>query len=242
MREPLIESVEEPEESRKYEAVLRHIENGIIDGSYRAGDSLPPERDLAASLNVGRSAVREAMRVLQTQGIIEASTGRGGGTRVVPQQGDALARILRLYTALHNTGMVDLIETRVALERVSAAEAAMQASKATLSNLNGVMAEMREANSVEAFNPLDTLFHVMVARAGRNGLIAELTVAIREAVRRPILLASLSMDDWTVFKETLCQEHGGILLAISSHQPDLAADRMEAHIRSAYATLKKTGM
>ncbi|MDR1833556.1 MAG: FCD domain-containing protein [Propionibacteriaceae bacterium] len=238
-------SEDQPEalaENRKYEVVLRHIENGILDGSYRSGSLLPPERDLAAALNVGRSAVREALRVLQTQGLIESSAGRGGGTRVVSAQGDALARIFRLHLAVAGKGLTDLIETRVALERVSAAAAAQSASPATIANLQAVLDEMRQADHVEAFNPLDTLFHVLVARAGRNDLVADLTVAIREAVRRPILVSSQNMDDWHTFKLRLCREHEAILEAIAASNPTAAADRMESHIRGAHVDLTAVGM
>jgi DNA-binding FadR family transcriptional regulator len=236
-----METPEITEDSRKYELVLRHIENGILDGAYHAGDYLPPERDLATSLNVGRSAVREAIRVLQTQGLIESSIGRGGGTRVVSAQGNALARILRLHLSVAGNSMTDLIETRVALERVSAAAAARNASRATVANLADVVTAMREAPVVEVFNPLDTLFHVLVARAGQNNLVADLTVAIRDAVRHPILESSQRMGDWPSFKLQLCQEHAAILDAITDGDPPLAADLMEQHIRTAFTALIATG-
>jgi DNA-binding FadR family transcriptional regulator len=138
--------------------------------------------------------------------------------------------------------MSDLIETRVALERVSAASAARFASRSTLASLAAVLAEMDEAATVEIFNPLDTLFHVLVARAGHNDLVADLTVAIREAVRRPILTSSLRMDDWPTFRLSLVHEHTGILDAITSGSPGRAADLMEEHIRAAYQALNDVGM
>lgn len=222
---------------RTYEVVLHHIETGILDGTYRKGDQLPPERDLAAQLNVGRSAVREAMRVLQTQGLITASTGRGGGTRLTPTQGDALARIFRLHLAIAGSGMTDLTETRVALERASAAMAARRASAETLTQLTDVVGEMAAAESVDTFTDLDTQFHVLIARAGRNDLVADLTVAIRQTVRGPIRAASLEMPDWPGFRVRLVNDHTRILQAIIAGDADEAAEQMEAHIRASYAVL-----
>lgn len=222
---------------RAYEVVLHHIESGILDGTYRKGDQLPPERDLAVQLSVGRSAVREAMRVLQTQGLITASTGRGGGTRLTPAQGDALARIFRLHLAIAGAGINDLTETRVALERSSAATAARRANLRTLRELKATVSGMREADTVDAFNALDTDFHVAVARSGRNDLVADLTVAIRQAVREPIREASLQMADWPRFRLRLIDEHARILDAIVAGKPDEAAAAMEAHIRAAYSDL-----
>lgn len=178
------EGVEEREGLHAYQVVLRHIETGILVGTFHAGDQLPPERDLAAQLGVGRSAVREAMRVLQTQGLITSSTGPGRGTRIAPAQGSALARIFQLHFALSNAGSGDLTETRVALERSSAALAAQRGTPASLQRLRAVVQGMAAAERIDDFNELDTEFHVLIARAGQNQLIADLTVAVRQAVAR----------------------------------------------------------
>lgn len=229
----------EPAELRAYQVVLAHVEAGILDGTYRKGDLLPPERDLAAQLNVGRSAVREAIRVLDTQGLIEASTGRGGGTRLVPAQGDALARIFRLHLAIAGSGISELTETRVALERTSAAVAARQIDLQTLRDLTTTVTAMRTATSIDEFNHLDTVFHVQMARAVRSDLVADLTVAIREAVREPIRTASELMNDWTAFRLTLIADHERILEAIASGDAEEAAAAMETHIRRAYTELAR---
>lgn len=230
----------EPAELRAYQVVLAHVEAGILDGTYRKGDLLPPERDLAAQLNVGRSAVREAIRVLHTQGLITASTGRGGGTRLVPAQGNALARIFRLHLAIADSGINELTETRVALERTSAAVAARRIDLQTLRDLTTTVTQMREVTSIDEFNALDTAFHVQLARAVRNDLVADLTVAIREAVRESIRTASELMPEWTAFRLTLIADHERVLEAIANGDAERAAAAMEDHIRRAYAELAET--
>lgn len=68
---------------KAFEVVLAHVEDRILEGHLRVGSVLPAERNLAVELGVSRTAVREAMRTLQAQGIIESSVGAGGsgGTR-----------------------------------------------------------------------------------------------------------------------------------------------------------------
>lgn len=222
---------------RAYEVVLRYIEAGILEGRYHPGEVLPPERDLAALLNVGRPAVREAMRVLSAQGLIEASAGRGGGTRLISSQGDALARIFRLHLAMAGQGMSDLTETRVALECVSAVAAARNVTDAQLVEIDDVLEQMKLTDWVEAFNALDTEFHVLIARAGSNSLVADLTVAIREALKEPIRQASVEMPDWQAFRLKLIAEHQGIRDAIAAHDSEEAVKRTESHIRGAYSSL-----
>jgi DNA-binding FadR family transcriptional regulator len=220
-----------------YEVVLRHIEAGILAGTHRPGDQLPPERDLAAQLGVSRSAVREAMRVLQTQGLITSSTGPGRGTRIAPARGDALARIFQLHLTLSDAGTADLTETRVALERSSAALAAQRKNPRSLRRLKGLMTAMEGADAVDEFNDLDTDFHVQIARAGQSELIADLTVAIRQAVRETIRTASRGLPNWPEHREELIHEHTEILIAIEAGDPAAAANLVEQHIRRAYVTL-----
>jgi DNA-binding FadR family transcriptional regulator len=234
-----LESINDPVdgEVRAYELVLRYIEAGILEGRYRNGEMLPPERDLAALLNVGRPAVREAMRVLSTQGLIAASAGRGGGTRLVSAQDDALARIFRLHLAVAGQGITDLTETRIALERASVWAAAKNVDPDVLAELDDILQAMHRDDQIESFNSLDTDFHVVIARAGSNALVADLTVAIREAVKDPIREASIEMDDWQSFRLSLIAEHQGIRDSVAAGDCDEAVARIEHHIRRAYHSL-----
>lgn len=230
-------STEERDGLHAYEVVLKHIEAGILAGTHHPGDQLPPERDLAAQLAVSRSAVREAMRVLQTQGLITSSTGPGRGTRIAPSRGDALARIFQLHLMLSDAGTADLTETRIALERSSAALAAQRTNARSVRKLRGLMTAMDDVEEVEEFNDLDTDFHVQIARAGQSELIADLTVGIRQAVREAIRTASLALPDWPEHRDQLRREHGEILMAIEDGDSVAAANLVEQHIRRAYVTL-----
>ena len=220
-----------------YEVVLKHIEAGILSGTHRPGDQLPTERDLATGLGVSRSAVREAMRVLQTQGLITSRTGPGRGTRISPARGDALARIFQLHLSLSDAATADLTETRIALERSSAALAAQRAPPRSLRKLRAVVTAMDEAESVEDFNDLDTDFHVQIARAGQSDLTADLTVALRQAVQEMIRAASSALPDWSVHRAELLREHQAILAAIEAGEAATAASLIEQHIRRAYKDL-----
>lgn len=220
-----------------YEIVLRHIEAGILSGEHRAGDQLPTERDLATQLSVSRSAVREAMRVLQTQGLITSSTGPGRGTRIAPSRGDALARLFQLHLSLSTAADADLTETRIALERSSAALAAQRATPQALRRLQGVIESMEYAESIDEFNKLDTELHVMIARVGGADLTADLTVGMREAARERIRTSSMAMPNWTEHRNKLIAEHQEIITAITNRDSVAASNLVEQHIRQAYRRL-----
>lgn len=223
-------------DTRAHRAALEYLETAILKGEMPVGTQLPPERDLALQLGVSRGAVREAIRELRAQGIVESLPGPGRGTRITSGQTEALARMFRLHLAIATTSIKDLYVARVALEGGTAALAAMHWSASGISELERLLEEMDGATALPAYNELDTQFHVAIAAAAKNPLIGDLTAAIREALRDPILAASEEMGDWQQFRLVLCEQHRGIFDAIARRDAAEASSRMEHHIRhSAHA-------
>ena len=97
---------------KAYELALDHIEEGILSGRYEVGSILPPERELATQLGIGRSSVREAIRALESQGVLDSAVGAGpaSGTRVTSDQSRALTRLLKLHVSLGKYPVDDVVE------------------------------------------------------------------------------------------------------------------------------------
>lgn len=228
------------ERSRAYELVVDRIEEQILDGALRVGDRLPAERDLAPMLGVSRAAVREAIRSLEAQGVLSSAVGAGqvGGTVVAAMPSLALTRLLRLHVALANFPMNDVVEARVMLERFSAGLAAERASAEHLKAIEVPLDEMDDVSiDQETFNQLDTQFHVAVAEAGGNRLVADMTIAIRDSMHAPILRAYAEVADWQNMAGRLRSQHRAVFEAIREHDSQRASDLLEEHIRSAYRSL-----
>jgi GntR family transcriptional regulator, transcriptional repressor for pyruvate dehydrogenase complex len=224
---------------RTYELVLDRIEAQIVSGALTAGERLPPERELAAMLGVSRPAVREALRILEAQGAIRSQVGKGpdSGTTIDRLPSDALARLMRLHVALGSFPLEDVVETRVVLERASVVLACRNARPQDLANMRADLAAM-DATDVdrETFNQRDTDFHVALADAGGNRLMSDVTRAIRESVRMPILAGFSAMPEtgaqgWRQVRDGLRADHHAIFAAVEAGQGDKAAARLEAHIR-----------
>ncbi|MDO5066831.1 MAG: GntR family transcriptional regulator [Propionibacteriaceae bacterium] len=226
------------DERKAHQVALDHIESELLTGNYPVGTKLPPERELAEQLGVSRGAVREAIRVLQAQGILESLPGPGRGTRTIAGHTEALGKLLRLHLAVTTTSAADLTETRSALERVTASLAARHRDTAALSRMAELVARMDDEEDLTPFNLLDTEFHLEIAQAARHSFIGDLTCAIRLALRDPIHRASVAMPNWQDLRATLCTQHRGILEAVTDGDQESAAERMDEHIRSAYAILK----
>ena len=227
-------------QAKAYELVVDRIEEQILSGALRVGDRLPAERDLASMLGVSRAAVREAIRSLEAQGVLTSAVGvgRDGGTTISSLPSQALTRFLRLHVALANFPMPDVIEARVMLERGSVRLASRHANPEQLAQLRALMEAMAaEELPREQFNELDSEFHIALAQAGGNTLVADMTTAIRASMRDPILGAFHRSGDWPTLVATLDRGHRDILAAVEAGDGDTAAAAVEAHIREAYDLL-----
>jgi GntR family transcriptional repressor for pyruvate dehydrogenase complex len=215
---------------KAFERVLNWVDDRILDGELKVGDHLPPERELARILGVSRAAVREAVRTLQAQGVVRSTVGAGAsaGTTITGVSGHALS----------NFPLPDVVEVRISLERLSARLASRHASSDDLAAMRAALAVMAEPGiDRERFNDADTAFHVAVAAAAGNLLAADMTVAIRESMRLPILDRFRSLRRWEDVVEELRRDHEAIHAAIAHGRADEAEAVMEAHIRSAWRTL-----
>ncbi|MBO4237561.1 GntR family transcriptional regulator [Pseudonocardia alni] len=214
--------------------VLAHVEERLTSGEWRPGDRLPPERELAATLGASRQAVREALRVLQAQGVIRSQVGTGAdsGTVVVPAPARALGRVLALHLAVDSFPVDDVTEARVMFERFSAGLAARRRSASDLVEWTAALDVMDDDLDPAAFSDADIAFHVAIAAAAGNRLVGELTRAIRESVRGMLLDAMQAQGDWPALRERLRAEHREIHAALADGDATLAADRIEAHIRA----------
>jgi GntR family transcriptional repressor for pyruvate dehydrogenase complex len=216
--------------------VLRRIEEQLVARSLRPGDKLPAERELASMLGASRPAVREALRVLQAQGILKSSTGSGAdaGTMVMSAPSGALTRLLKVHLAVASFPLSDVVEARIMLERFSA-QSAVKGSPEKIAALAEILATMDDPNiDIERFNQLDTEFHVAIAECGGNRLIADLTVAIRESIRSDIRAALAGAADWPDVRERLRADHHGIYLALRAGDGARAADLLADHITAFY--------
>ena len=219
--------------SLTYQLVVEAVEEQILTGALKVGDHLPPERELASLLGASRPAVREGLRMLEAQGVLRTvGAGPGSATVVTALPSEALTRLLRLHLALSSFRTTDVVEARVMLERRSAELAAQHASPESLERIRAVLDRMDDpALPMEEFNELDTEFHVSLADASDNQLVADMTRAIRGAVRDSLLAAFRSLDDWPATAARLRAEHRAVYDAVVSGDPALAADTLERHIR-----------
>lgn len=229
---------------RTHEQVLTQIQEKILTGSLRVGDRLPSERDFVEALGVSRTSVREALRVLESMGIVDAhvGSGRDAGSTVAGHSTAALSNLLRLHIALSQFRLTDLIEVRIQLERSAAERAASQANTEDIERLRRLIASMAAPGvDHETFHELDTEFHIAIARASHNALAADLMQALRDAVKTEMKAAFTRVHDWSLMVKQLTNEHREILTAIEDHNGELAANKVSKHIGDFYEVATRLG-
>lgn len=226
-------------EGRAHELVLRWVEQGLTDGTLVAGTRLPAERDLADRLHVSRPAVREALRVLEAQGLVSSHVGSGvsAGTHVIAGRATALSRILQLHLALDGFPLNDLTMVRVSVEALGVRLAAGRVTAEQVDELDSLVRRMSNTLDSAAYYELDGQLHLRIAEFSGNRLCHDLVQALRTTVQAPLQEAESHLEEWIRHRETQQVAHRAIIEALRSGDADRAAHEMERHIRASYSAL-----
>jgi DNA-binding FadR family transcriptional regulator len=207
-----------------------HLRRKILDGELGHGSKLPTERVLAEQTGLGRNTVREALRSLESDGLIVTRPGRGGGSVVTQPGPEALSRSLETFVR-GTTGNVEaLLEVREAIEPVCAELAAARRTDADLESLGAIETRMEAAvHDTPAFLAENVRWHVAVAVASHNDILAGFMLAIAEAVHAATDVRSLDADS---IRAATFKAHAKIVDAIRDRDPVTARRRMERHVKA----------
>ncbi|BCW37559.1 GntR family transcriptional regulator [Arthrobacter sp. StoSoilA2] len=219
---------------RTHELVLQWIEKQLSDGDLALGGRLPGERAMAEQLQVSRTSVREAVRILEAMGVVRAGVGSGkdAGTVVIAEPGSALGSTLRLHVATRHLPVADIVETRVLLESWAAARAKVGAP--ALDEAAALLEQMDNSPDIEAFLALDARFHVALAQAAGNTVVSAMMASLRGAIENYAGELTGNLPDWKATSERLRAEHRAILAAVNNDDGGRAAQLVAAHIEGFY--------
>jgi GntR family transcriptional regulator, transcriptional repressor for pyruvate dehydrogenase complex len=219
----------QPLERRKvYEQIAEQLLAQIGSRRWKPGEALPPERELTESFGVGRSSIREALRMLESQGVITAANG---GAFVVAEAGNPLNSSLRLvFTLDDRTGLHDLFELRRIIDCEAAALAAERRTDAHLEEMDTAIAEMEESlaehDRGERFIEADLRFHLAVAEATGNRMLLHSMDAVRGVVRRALMTVYFIPQS----PESAVVEHRAVRAAIAARDAAGSRAAMRRHL------------
>ncbi|MFT3797440.1 FadR/GntR family transcriptional regulator [Microbacterium sp.] len=208
--------------------VVRRLLDLFTGGSIAAGTRLPPERQLATTLGVGRSAVREALAALEILGIVDVRPG--SGTYLRGRASDLLPQTLRWGLLIGEQNTAELLELRSGLEIYVARLAAARADADDLRALGGALDRMRASvGELEAFARADLDFHNALAAASRNETLVDQLNVVRSLLQ---VYADRAVRDDDEARAALA-EHDAIHHAVAAGEEDAAASAMAVHMATA---------
>ena len=169
---------------RLFEKVANLLESEIGGGRLRPGQRLPNEPELARQLDVGRSAVREALKTLELKGLLEVRRGYGGGTFVRHPAADA-AHELHTNPGL-DSDVYDVLTVRLQLEPTAARLAALHGGDARLQLVQAVRLERASQGRPAAFISHAAALHLRLAELSGNAVLQTIIDSLRALIRRDL--------------------------------------------------------
>jgi GntR family transcriptional repressor for pyruvate dehydrogenase complex len=208
-------------------AVAQMIMDQVSRGGWTPGTKLATEGEMLADLRVSRGTLRESLRFLELNGVVQMKPGPGGGPIVTQPNGRDLASVLGLFLEALGTRYAAIAEVRRALEPPIAALAAERITDTELSLVRKSTKDIEAAiDDVERFLEVNRTFHELVAAASRNPLFSILITSLHHVTDGNLLGVSYPRPQ----REAVLVAHEAILQGLEAHDPEAAFEAMTKHI------------
>jgi GntR family transcriptional repressor for pyruvate dehydrogenase complex len=217
------------------ERVTEQIKTYIVDGQLQPGDRMPPERELARQFGVSRTVVREAVRALMAQGLLEVRAGSGSVVRNPSAESVAQSMALFLRVGRDNFDYHKVIEVRRLLEIEIAGLAAQRRSVEDLDALTALLEEMPTVgDNRDEWLKNDIAFHAVLAQATKNELFALLLDSITD------IMVTVRRLGFTVpdAAARAFKYHSAIFEQVQRGDQAGAREAMRDHLAEAEATMR----
>ena len=207
--------------------VSDRIEAKILNGDLAVGARLPPERALAEQYGVGRPLVREALRGLREQGLIESHVGRG--TFVAGLDISSQRQSLTAFVRAGKITTRDLIDARHMLECEAAAKAALHHDETDAERLQEALAAFEVATSLPLMAERDVAIHEAVVTAAHNPVIRHMFASIEPLIRAMVLRSLVDRQ----IRDRAAPQHSLIVQAVLNRDAEGARREAARHMQPA---------
>jgi GntR family transcriptional repressor for pyruvate dehydrogenase complex len=217
--------------TRVTEEIVHQLLDLIRVGKIECGAKLPPERELAKSLGVSRTTLREALKRLEHNGVFR--TVQGSGTYLEELAGPSIRDPLKEIIKGDMSAVIALTEFRTVIETWAAEMAALRADASQIKELKNIVRLMREsAKQKKPFYNLDASFHLLIAKSSKNSIyihVAQTIYSLFFEMSRLYAEKVFNPDE----AEIRVKRHADIFRAIEQRDPDKARKLMQDHFRMA---------
>jgi len=219
-----------------YEQIVEQVEAAILDGRLAPHERLPSERELMREFQVGRSTVREALRVLQSKGFVRSRPGDPNGPQVLPFSPDKLRESMYSLARVDGLTLRELVQFRMIVEGSAYRLAALRRTDAELEALEQALQAMEDAipEGEEAFTAADLGFHEIAAQAAGNQLLAISIVVLRDIVGNLVRSKIAGADNREDQMRESCERHRLVLEAVRDRDAGRAASNARRNLFEYY--------
>jgi GntR family transcriptional regulator, transcriptional repressor for pyruvate dehydrogenase complex len=207
------------------ERIAERLVTAIALGEFEPGQRLPTERELAATLEVSRTTVREALQRLQAAGYVTTRRGRGGGTFIQTGAGPGSEEMIKRTLVPAWDQLAELLDYRRLIEQQIARTAAERRSDSDIETIRRLVAGYANAAGRDASRLADHALHQAIARATHNPRLAELSARIRREVG-----LGFDAEPYTPhMRRRALRQHPRLAEAVIAGEPDRAARLADSH-------------
>jgi GntR family transcriptional regulator, transcriptional repressor for pyruvate dehydrogenase complex len=169
---------------RAYQRIVEQIEDALARGDLAPGQRLPSERELVAQFAVSRSTVREALRVLESNGVVRSRPGDPNGPEILPFSQSALRKQMVRLARVDELTLAELIGFRMIMDGAAIQVTSRLRTPEQLADIEETLVAMRAAIDIDfaAFSEADLTFHDVIAQVSRNSLIQTCNEVVRGVV------------------------------------------------------------
>jgi GntR family transcriptional repressor for pyruvate dehydrogenase complex len=207
--------------------VAEEISQMILSSGLRPGDKLPPMAELEARLGVSHTVMREALRMLETRGLVQVQHGKG--VIVSARSSDALSASLNTVFRLHNGTLFHLMEFRAILEIEVARLAAERRTDDNLREMRACLREMEQAAEIpRGYVDADVGFHNALVRATHNPVLISVTSSLQDLL---IKSREITFRGPPTGATRALNAHRSIYEAVKARDAEGAASAMHRHLQ-----------
>ncbi|PZE22127.1 FadR/GntR family transcriptional regulator [Paenibacillus xerothermodurans] len=213
---------------RLFEEIIVAVEQFIQDENIQPGMRLPSENELAAIFNVSKTAVREAMTVLTSNGVVE--TRAGSGIYLKDMQGESIVLHVT-YNLMQKNELQDILEFRRGLEVEAAGLAAMRGTDEDLLKIKTAHDELVAANQASSVGiDEDYQFHYHIMKASHNSIYQQVFKSVSTKLKEGIRISKMQSLKLPAGFLPGYREHEEIISALFARAPEAASSAMRHHL------------
>lgn len=206
-------------------SVFEQLLSYVVRGTWKAGDRIPPERDLCQQLGIARTSLREALKAMELVGMLDSRVG--DGTFVCPRSEFLSRPLLWAFTGSDHDELQEIMEARTIIEENLAGLASERGTDEQIKQIGSAVQMMRDSIARgDSILEADMAFHIAVSTAAQNGVLLNAVQLLRNLMRQWIHYKLLIPD----IPDVVLKRHIAIYKAIAARKPAAARTAMRVHL------------